>query len=114
MRRIVTEDLSGLEKYLNADKSQVKIPVADCMLIDNCLLSSDQTLGIIKAGNRLLLLSQCGTREGYVYCSTKLIMELPYASLEEAFADTHWNEPLKKEIREIDSLAYGLYCDLYR
>ena len=112
MRRIATEDLSGLENYLNADRTQVKIPWADCLLIDNCLLSSSQTLGLIKVENRLLLLSQCGTREGYVYCGTKMIIALDYTSLEEALTDTRWVK--EREIREIDSLAYGLYCDLYR
>ena len=112
MRRIATEDLSGLEDYLNADKTQVKIPRADCLLIDNCLLSSSQTLGLIKVENRLLLLSQCGTREGYVYCGTKMIIALDY-TLEEALV-TYWNESSKRMIRDIDDLAYGLYCDLYR
>ena len=112
MRRIATDDLSGLEKYLNADKSMVKIPRADCLLIDDCLLSSSQTLGIIKAGNRLLLLAQCGSREGYVYCATETIIALDYTSLEEALTDTRWVK--ERKIREIDSLAYGLYCDLYR
>ena len=113
MRRIATEDLSGFEKYLNADKTQVKIPRADCLLIDKCLLSSDQTLGLIKVGNRLLLLSHCGTGDGYVYCATETIIALDYTSLEEALV-TYWNESSKRMIRDIDDLAYGLYCDLYR
>ena len=115
MRRIATENFSGLEKYFDDDKSHVKIPVADCLLVDNCALNSAQTLAIVKEGERILLLSQCGTgMPGYVFCSIKLLMELPYKSLEEALADTHWCKSLGKDIREIDDLAYGLYCDLYR
>jgi len=114
MRREAIDDFSGLEKYLDDDKGRVKIPEADCLLVDDCSLNYDHTLGVIKVGSRMLLLSRCGMGEGYVYCNVKLIMELPYTSLEEILADTHWHEGLKKDIREIDSLAYGLYCDLYR
>ena len=115
MYRVAIEDLSGLEKYLNEDKSHVKIPVTDCLLVDDCRLSYDQTLAVLKVGSRMLLLGQCGTgTAGYVFGSIEMIMELSYTSLEEALADTHWNERLKRQIREIDSLAYGRYCDLYR
>ena len=115
MRRIATEDLSGLEKYLDDDKSHVEIPTADCLLVDDCRLNYGHTLAIFKAGERMLLLGRCGMgTAGYVYCNTKLLMELSYTTLEEALADTYWSETSKKEIREIDSLAYGLYCDLYR
>jgi len=115
IRRIPIEDFSGLEDYLYAAREYVKIPAANCLLIDKCALSYDFMLAIVKVGKRMLLLSECGTgSSGYVFCETKLIMELNYASIEEALTDTHWNEPLQKEIREIDSLAYGLYCDLRR
>ena len=115
MRRIVVADFSGLEKYLDDDKSHVKIPVTDCLLVDDCAHSVYQTLAIVKAGGRMLLLGKCGTgTPGYVYGPTEMLMELPYTSLEEALADTHWDELLKKEVREIDGLAYNLYCDLYR
>ena len=115
MRRIMTDDYSGLEKYLDDDKSHIEIPIADCLLVDDCRLNYGHTLAIFKAGGRMLLLSRCGMgTSGYVYCNTKLLMELSYTSLEEALADTAWSESSKREIRGIDSLAYGLYCDLYR
>ena len=115
MRRIVTEDFSGIEEYSDIADGYVKFPAANCLLIDECALSHDLTFAIVKVGRRMLLLAECGTgASGYVFCDTKLIMDLSYTSLEEAFADTHWSESLKKEIREIDSLAYGLYCDLRR
>ena len=61
MRRIVVADFSGLEKYLDDDKSHVKIPVTDCLLVDDCAHSVYQTLAIVKAGGRMLLLGKCGT-----------------------------------------------------
>ena len=115
MRRIVTEDFSGIEEYLDIANGYVKVPVTNCLLIDECALSRDLTFAIVKVGRRIFLLAECGTgASGYVFCDTKLVMDLSYTSLEEAFADTHWSEPLQKEIREIDSLAYGLYCNLRR
>ena len=112
MRRIMTDDYSGVEKYLDNDKNHVKIPIVDCLLVDDCRLNYDHTLAIVKTGERMLLLGKCsmGTR-GYIYCNTKLLMELSYTTLEEALADTYWSSYAEKELREIDSLAYGLYCD---
>ena len=111
----MTDDYSGIEKYLDEDKSHIEIPIVDCLLVDDCRLNYSHTLAIFKAGERMFLLGRCGMgTPGYVYCNTKLLMELPYTTIEEALADTYWPEHAEKELREIDSLAYGLYCDLYR
>jgi hypothetical protein len=41
-------------------------------------------------------------------------MHLDYATVEKALKDTKWHDILKKDVRKIDGIAYGLYCDVMR
>ena len=115
------------EKYISGE-GWVTIPAGECLLIEHCQLHYDQIIAVFKDGNRLLLLGDCGlgnddkgTRDiknlkttAEVYCSLEYISELHYNSIEEAISDIKYHKILKREIREIDSIAYNNWCNINR
>ena len=115
MKREATTDYTGFEKYLDSEKQYVRIPEKKCVFIRECALSREQTLAVFKTGSRFILLGRCGTgTPGYITCYAEHIMELDYKSTREMLADRRWNQASQNYILEIDDMAYGRYCDLYR
>jgi hypothetical protein len=105
---------------LNDAKSWIRVPIADCLLVETNILDTGTIIAIIENDDFLILLENCviGTKEKrplttdciktaeYVDCPVKSLYELPYSSIAEAMADTHWSPQLNKHYREIDYLAH--------
>lgn len=105
----------------------ISIKQEEVSFMDYCQLNSNMMIALLQDNERVILLWYCWLYEKeefvntsppetvnkkYVSCPIMNVRHLEYKTVDEALSDTKWNDSLKKEVREIDVIAYNSSRDM--